>query len=42
MIAISIPEITDADNEISPLYGPGNVKIRTNNDLVIGKFDKTI
>ncbi|AYE59697.1 hypothetical protein CO218_11560 [Lactiplantibacillus plantarum] len=40
MIALSIPEINGDDNQISLVVAGFSPKIRTNNDILIIKFDK--
>ncbi|APP13293.1 hypothetical protein [Lactiplantibacillus plantarum] len=40
MIALSIPEINGDDNQISLVVAGFLPKIRTNNDILIIKFDK--
>ena len=40
MIALSIPEINGDDNQISLVVAGFSPKIRTNNDILIVKFDK--
>lgn len=41
MIALSIPEINGDDNQISLVVAGFSPKTRTNNDILIIKFDKT-
>lgn len=40
MIALSIPEINGDDNQISLVVAGFSPKTRTNNDILIIKFDK--